>query len=262
MRGTLIAALVCAGLGMDATPGVSQPTSSSEAADERAEALIDQWIATVGGMEAYWGLQSATYTLTTQMYDASSGRLRRTRPRYVAIARLETGEAARIERWEGDDFIAQGFDGQDVIWATMNGEPLAPGDKDFDEALYVGRDVFYWVSLPYKLKDPGVFLHYDGKDEAGRDLVRVAFGEDVGEHDDTWFYTFEEGRSIPVTIAYREEGRENVNLTRWEDIQEFDGYFIPGRRVHVNDMGQITKVLVTTDFVKNPTLEANRFRTP
>ncbi|NNF26561.1 MAG: hypothetical protein HKN73_04965, partial [Gemmatimonadetes bacterium] len=140
--------------------------------------------------------------------------------------------------------------------------PLGPGDKDYDETIYVARDVVYWISLPYKLKDPGVFLHYDGRDDAGLHLVRVTFGENVGEHDDTWFYTFEEGRAVPVRIAYREEGRDNINLTRWEDLQEVEGYFFAGRRVHFDEQGRITKVLATSDFDLNPGVDPSVFTEP
>ncbi len=230
--------------------------------NEQAQVLVDRWIDAVGGMERYWALSSARFTLTTEMYDATSGRLRRTRPRYVTVSRSERGEASRIERWEGDDFIQQGFDGGDQVWATMNGEALGPGDKDFDEAIYVARDVVYWISLPYKLKDPGVFLHYDGQDEEGLHQVRVTFGQGVGEHDDTWFYSFEDGRAVPVRIAYREEGRTNLNLTRWEDLQEVEGYFFAGRRVHFDEEGRVTKVLATSDFDLNPAVEESVFRQP
>ena len=239
----------------------STSTAPSQPADEMAEALVDGWIAALGGMETYWKLRSATYTLTTEIWDPDSGRFRRARPRYVTIARLEAGEAARIERWEGNDFIQHGFDGVQE-WAVMNGEALSPGDKDYDEARYVSGDVFYWISLPFKLKDPGVVLHYDGTDEEGRHQVRVTFGEGVGDHSDTWFYVFEEGRAMPVSIGYREEGRENISRTYWEDIQEVDGYIFTGRRVHVNADGKIWKVLVTTDFVLNPEIDPAVFRSP
>ena len=251
---------VAAGLGGTVLAGSQAEDPSSPA--EAAEALIDGWIEAMGGMESYWQLQSARFTLTTEMWDAESGRLRRTRPRYVTIARTEAGEAARIERWEGDDFIQQGFDGDSHVWAVMNGETLDEGDKDYDEAIYVCRDVFYWVSLPYKLKDPGVFLHYDGVDEDGLHQVRVTFGEGIGEHDDTWFYTFQEGRAVPVRVAYREEGKDNINLTQWEDIQEVDGYFFAGRRVHVDEEGRITKILVTSDFQLNPAVDVAGFSAP
>lgn len=241
--------------------GVARGQTFDAAQDAVAEALVDGWIEALGGMETYWKLRSAEYTLTTRLYDPATGRLRRARPRYVTIARLDSGEAGRVERWEGDDFIQHGFDGQ-TEWAVMNDQALGPGDKDWDEARYVARDVFYWIGLPFKLKDPGVFLHHDGPDEDGRQVVRVTFGAGVGEHDDTWFYAFEEGRALPVSIAYREEGRTNVSRTYWEDVREVDGYVFAGRRVHVNADGRVWKVLETTDFVLNPTVDPEIFRGP
>ncbi len=229
--------------------------------NEMAEALVDSWIEALGGMETYWKLRSARHTLTTEIWDPESGRLRRARPRYVTLARLEAGEVARIERWEGNDFIQHGFDGVQE-WAVMNGETLGPGDMDYDEARYVSGDVHYWIGLPFKLRDPGVFLHYDGTDEDGRHLVRVTFGEGVGDHSDTWFYTFEEGRAMPVSIGYREEGRQNISRTYWEDVQEVDGYVFTGRRVHINADGKVWKVLVTTDFELNPELDPAIFSRP
>lgn len=255
----LAAILSAAALVAQGPAGVARGPTSDSAQDADAEALVDGWIEALGGMETYWRLRSAAYTLTTRLYDPATGRLRRARPRYVTIARLDSGEAGRVERWEGDDFIQHGFDGQ-TEWAVMNGQPLGPGDKDWDEARYVARDVFYWIGLPFKLKDPGVFLHHDGRDESGRQVVRVTFGDGVGEHDDTWFYAFEEGRALPVSIAYREEGRTTASRTYWEDIREVDGYVFAGRRVHVNADGQVWKVLETSDFVLNPTVDPSFFR--
>ena len=253
------AVLLAAALGMT-VPRPSEPApAAAEAAAEKADELVDAWIASLGGMETYWKLESASYTLTTEIWDPASGRLQRARPRYVKVRRLEDGEAARIERWEGSDFIQHGFDGVQE-WAVMNGETLSPGDKDYDEARYVSGDVWYWISLPFKLRDPGVFLHYDGQDDDGLHQVRVTFGEGVGDHNDTWYYAFEEGRTIPVSIGYREEGRRNVSRTYWEDIREVDGYIFTGRRVHVNADGRIWKVLVTSDFVLNPELDPAIFK--
>ncbi len=231
---------------------------SAEASYDMADALVDGWIDAFGGMENYWKLSSASFTVTTEIYDPASGRLRRARPRYVTLARLPTGEAARIERWEGDNFIQHGFDGVRE-WAVMNGETLAAGDKDYDEARYVSGDVFYWISLPFKLRDPGVHLHYDGTDADGRHLVRVTFDDGVGDHNDTWFYEFEPGRAMPVSLGYREEGRQSVSRAYWEDVREVDGYVFPARRVHVNADGRVWKVLVTSDFVLNPALDPSMF---
>lgn len=252
------ATIVAVSTDLGAEPG----DPSAPSADAKAEELVDRWVDALGGMEAYWPLQSARYTLTTEMWDPVSGRLRRTRPRYVTISTTEAGQAARIERWEGDDFIAHGTDGERV-WARMNGEPLGPGDQDFDQVPYVTGDVHYWIGLPFKLKDPGVNLHDRGLDAEGRQVVGVTFGDGVGLHDgDTWTYWFEEGRVWPVQLAYREEGRENWNVLRFEDIRTVDGYTFAGRRVHFNEDGGITKVLYTHDFELNPDLDEGAFSAP
>jgi len=109
--------------------------------------------------------------------------MRRTRSRYVTIARTDAGEISRIDGWEGGDFIQQGWDGVEQ-WATLNGEPLGVGYKDYDQVPYVSGDVQYWISLPYKLRDNGVNLHDRGMDDEGRHVVGVTFGEGIGLHDE------------------------------------------------------------------------------
>lgn len=248
----LLAALTAASALVGAAPRL-------EAQEAVADSLVRRWIEAAGGMENYHRMQSASFTLVTELYDPGSGRLRRARPRYVRIARLPSGEAARIERWEGEDFIVQVFDGEEAR-AWTNGEPLGPGEKDFEETRYVAGDVFYWVSLPWKLEDPGVRLHYEGRDDEGRKVVAVTFGPDVGDHQDRWYYLFEDGRSWPVEIRYVEEGREDINRTFWRDIRSVDGYVFAGERVHIDGEGRVVKILRTMDFELNPEIDEEVFR--
>jgi hypothetical protein len=244
------------------TTRAPEPVRARMDADAVADSLVQNWIDALGGLETYWPLKAARYTLTTEIYDTESGRLRRTRPRYVTIARTDAGELARIERWEGNDFIVQGWDGT-TSWATMNGEPLAEGDMDYDQVAYVSGDVNYWISLPFKLQDPGVNLHYQGVQDDGRHLMVVTFGEGVGLHDgDTWQYWFEDGTTWPVELAYREEGRTNYSHLRFEDIRTVDGYIFVGRRVHFNGSGMLTKVLFSHDFEFNPKVDFSIFAKP
>lgn len=242
-------------------PGAPATPALQEGDDAVADSLVGRWIEAVGGVEAHHRLRSARYTLTTEMYDSASGRLRRTRPRYVTLAKTPGGQATRIERWEGDDFIAHGTDG-DTVWATMNGEPLGPGDMDYDQVPYVSGDVHYWIGLPYKLRDPGVNLHYLGMDQ-DMHLVGVSFGEGVGLHDgDQWRYWFSEGETWPDQLAYREEDSDSWSVLSFQDIRTVDGYLFVGRRVHVNGNGQVWKVLRTHDFELNPELDLRRFQRP
>lgn len=239
----------------------SDPSAATGEHDPRAAALVDRWIDAIGGMDAYHALRDARYTLVTELYDPASERLRRARPRYVTLARTEAGELARVERWEGDDFIAHGWDGERA-WARMNGEELGPGDMDYDQATLVASDVHYWLGLPYKLRDPGLRLHHDGTDGEGREVVRVTFGADVGEHQDLWRYFFVEDRSWPVEIQYVEEGRTEVNRVRFEEIRAEGGYVFVGRRVHVDEEGRLTKVLRISDFEHNPDVDPAVFSPP
>jgi hypothetical protein len=233
-------------------------TPTQEAA--LADSLIESWLQAVGGLDTYALLRSASFTVTTELYDAESGRLKRTRPRYVTINRTDAGEISRVERWEGDDFIEQRWDGS-TGWAAVNGEPLGPGEKDFDQVPYVSGDVQYWISLPYKLRDGGVNLHYRGRDDDGRHVVGVSFGDGIGLHDtDTWEYRFEDGRSWPVEVWYREVTDKDWNRLRMEDIRTVGGYIFVGRRVYHDAQGRRIKVLATTDFVLNPEVTAADFQ--
>lgn len=243
--------------------GSSEMPASSQSAqgDARAQELVDRWIEAVGGMDAFHDFQTARYALTTELYDAASGRLQRARPRYVTLAKMNNEQLSRIERWNwtGAQFIVQAFDG-DTAWAYVNGEPAPPGQMDADQALYVSRDVFYWFSLPFKLRDPGVVLHYDGENEDGLHVVRVTFGEGVGN--DVWWHLFEEGRSWPVETRYQTGGTGSVQRLSFQDIREVDGYFYPAERVHVNDQDRVWKILRMTDVQLNPSVSAEAFTDP
>jgi len=243
--------------------GASSAASSQSRGDARARELIDGWIESVGGMQTFHDFQSARFQLSTELYDPESGRLQRARPRYVTLAKMNGEQLSRIERWNwsGSHYIVQAFDG-DSARAWVDGERTGPGQMDADQALYVSRDVFYWFSLPYKLRDPGVNLHYDGTDDQARDVVRVTFGQGVGEHQDTWWYLFREGRSWPVEVRYQTEGSGGLNRLHWEGIRSVDGYFYPVERVHVNDRDQVWKILRETDVTMNPELSMANFRDP
>ena len=226
----------------------AQAGSGPDSADPEAMALVDAWIEALGGMETYAGFHSARYTFTTELYDPETGRMRRARPRYVTIARTEMGELARIDRWEGNDYIQQGWDGV-ADWAVRNGEPLEYGDRDRDEVRYVSGDVNYWMALPFKLRDPGVHLSYQGRDAEGRHDVMVTFGEGVGS--DVWHYYFEDGRSWPDEVTYQTGGTGGVDHNRWRDLRTDEGYPYVGRRVHVRQ-GRVWKVLRMSDVEINP----------
>ena len=242
--GTLLVVFALGGAELSAQAG-----SGPDNADPEAMAFVDAWIEALGGMETYSKLHSARYTFTTELYEPETGRMRRARPRYVTLARTEMGELARIDRWEGDNYIQQGWDGV-TDWAYRNGEPLEPGDRDKDEVRYVSGDVNYWLALPYKLRDQGVNLAYQGLDAEGRHDVMVTFGEGVGS--DVWHYYFVDGQTWPAEVSYDSGGRGRPQRNLWKDPRTDEGYHYVGRRVHIDAEGRMWKVLRMSEVEINP----------
>ncbi len=244
-----------------------------------ADSLIGLWIDSLGGMETYRNFESASYTITTVMYDTLSGRVKRMRPRYVWIKKGPYGQETRVERWEGNDFIVQGFNGRDE-WATLNGEFLPDTAKDWRETRYVAGDLFYWPGLPFKLLDDGVFLHYRGISDlpgavfrtdpaeavpstgaARYHAVGVTFGEDIGDHQDTWAYYFEPGDAFPTEVTYVEEGLESISRVFWGKTKRVGDirYPVVAQRDWMTRSGKRTKALVVSDFVVNPDIAQSMF---
>lgn len=264
---------------------MSAITTSAIAQDERdaiADSLINMWIDSVGTMETYRKYQSAQFTVTTVLYDTLSGRERRSRPRYVWLKKGPYGEETRVERWEAGPIIQQGFNGRDPAWAAMAGELLPDTAKDAREALYVSRDLFYWVGLPFKLMDPGVYLRYIGlverpgaewtgtapeADETadGRyHAVGVSFAQGVGEHQDVFTYYFAPGRGFPTEVTYVEEGKTDLNRLLWGETRRAGDIRYPyvARRDHITESGKRTKALVITDFRVNVEIPQRKFEVP
>ncbi len=248
-----------------------------------ADSLVGNWIDAMGGMQMYHNFQSASFTVTTVLYDTLSGREKRSRPRYVWIKKGPYGEETRVERWETGGLIQQGFNGRDGAWAAVDNEMLPDSAKDSREALYVSRDLFYWFGLPFKLRDPGVFLDYRGMHElpgkpwvgAPRGnapapdrryhAVGVSFGEGVGEHQDVFTYYFTQGRASPVEVTYVEEGRTSVSRLVWGETERASGpvrYPYVARRDWLTVSGKRTKALIFSDVVINPEIPQARFERP
>lgn len=233
-----------------------------------ADSLVGAWIRAAGGMEAWGSVGSARYTVTTVLYD-SLGRVDWMRPRRVELKKTPAGEWSRIERPEGEGLYVQVF-AADTAWATLNDRPLPADDPAAAESEYVGRDVFYWFGLPFKLRDPGVHLRASrGSGPAhggdGGHEVRVTFGDRVGAHPgDRYFYYFLDADPYPEEVHYIEEGytEEDRNVTLWSDFRSAGPIRYVGTRRWIDDEGRLTKELRIDDVVINPELPDSLFRAP
>lgn len=261
---------------------LARPDPAATPPADPADSLIGLWIDSVGGMDTYHRFQSATFTVTTVLYDTLSGRAMRSRPRYAWLKKGPYGEETRVERWESYGFIEQGFNGQ-TGWARVNGEFVADTAKDWREARYVARDLFYWIGLPFKLRDPGVHLTHMGlvsrpgaefredprepsslPPEDGYHGVEVTFGEGVGDHRDTWTYYFSPAEAFPAEVTYRSEGGRNLNRLIWSEMPRVGEIRYPyvARRDYITASGKLWKALVISDVKVNVEIPQQMFERP
>lgn len=252
---TLMGAAACA-----PEAGGGDAGSEAGAAASPADSAVDAWIEASGGMEAWERVRTLRYTVTTVWYD-SAGDVRRMRPRRVEIEKTAGGFRSRIERPEAEGLYVQVFTG-DTAWAALNGDPLPPDHPAAGESEYVGRDVYYWIGLPYKLRDSGVNLDVASRDEHGLE-VRVTFGESVGQHPgDRYFYLFEDDDRFPEQVHYVTQGGDSRTRTLWRHFREAGPITYVGTRRVLGEADDTTLELRIDDVWINPPLPDSIFRPP
>lgn len=247
----------CAG---DPPGGSGGADAATGEAASTADSALAAWIRAAGGFGAWDEIRSLRYTVTTVLYD-STGDVRWMRPRRVEIRKTDSGFRSRIERPEAEGLYVQVFTG-DTAWATLNGRPLPPDDPAAEESEYVGRDVYYWIGLPWKLLDPGVDRETRAVADSGREL-RVTFGGGIGQHPgDRYFYRFLDADPWPEEVDYVEEGTDDRTRTLWRDFTEAGSITYVGVRRYVDDAGRRTKELRIDDVQIDPVLADSLFAPP
>ena len=116
------------------------------------QALLDRVIVAHGGMDAWVALKDMTFTLTvvslTPQGEVAGAR--------VSLYRLKRHGKARVETVTGDGVLVEGFDGE-RSWALLHGRRLTEADR-LTRAHFQAVNWWYWMGIPFKLRDPGVVL--------------------------------------------------------------------------------------------------------
>jgi hypothetical protein len=227
--------------------------------DERAEQLVDGWIAAAGGPRLWDRVRDLRYTITTVWYDSTGQELRR-RPRQVWIKKTDDAFLVRVERNEVDGRYVQ-------IWnrgarASLNAQPLADTARAVREVEYVAGDLTYWMGLPWKLRDPGVHLAYAQQGDA--QVVHVTFGDNVGLHDGDrfWYYWRDPASPFPSEVHYIEEGQSDADRKQvlLRDLQKLGPGLYLARRIIQNAHGVTMRALLVSDVFVNRGISDSVFR--
>jgi hypothetical protein len=234
-------------------PSALSAQAALNARDPRAEALLRGWVAAAGGRNVWDAIHDIQFTITTVWYD-STGTERRRRPRQVWIDKEDGAFRVRVERAEAEGRYVQVWDGRRA-WATLNGARLADTARAVTETEYVAGDLSYWIGLPWKLFDPGVFLHYLETDpNADGRVLHASFARDVGLNDgDRFWYYFKTGSAFPAEVHYIEQGhpesdRTRVTLDRWGALQR--ARYIEQRTIR-DGRGAPLRALIVSDVRAN-----------
>ena len=193
------------------SPISTEEKSTSTKSPETIQGMefLEKCIAAHGGMENWNKFAGLSYEIE------SGGKTL-----YQLTALKDRRTYSKSEKFE------LGSDGKQV-WVTPNANNV-PGKSP---AFYYNLD-FYFVAIPFVLKDPGVNVTYLGKespDGEGYDLIKISYNSGVGlSAEDVYFLYLDPDnhllRILTYTVSYFDKTNEKVNSAkRYLDYQNVQG---------------------------------------
>ncbi len=189
-----------------------------------ADKIVDRMVAAHGGMEAWAGSPSVSFTdawtFPGSENPAVSNVIVETGPRRAHLEIPATG--ARVG-WDGEK-----------CWSLNWKSPMPP--------RFIATLTYYFVNLPWLVKDPGVVLHEPGRmkltgDETSYITIRVTYEPGVGDTPDDYYVLFIDpenyrlhGCAYVVTYtALLPEGVETSpeHVLLFESFETVDGLSVP-----------------------------------
>lgn len=155
---------------------------------DNPRALVERMVAEVGGIDKLYSLRDVEYTYT--YHDLTGDNKDISLERYVfdgerSWAKYEVREKNVVPQMEGE--VMQGYNGKES-WMTINGA-LVDDPQLMNLCDFLRKTNYYWFTMMFKLLDPGVRYEYSGTkavDGIEYDLIRITFGEEVGDVQDTY----------------------------------------------------------------------------
>jgi hypothetical protein len=185
--------------------------------DEKAIAIVDQVIAAMGGTDRWDKTRFIKFTWAVKKGDARSN----VRTHYWD----KSLQRSRMEGPSSDTKMVVALvnhvtkEGQ----ATKDGQLLFDADakKYVDIAYKTLINDSYWLFMPFKLKDPGVRLRYEGELPAGPvtyDKILVSFDDGVGltSKDKYWLYVNRDTKMIERWSYILTGQSANTTPAAWE----------------------------------------------
>ncbi|MGH9869738.1 MAG: hypothetical protein ACREAA_16440 [Candidatus Polarisedimenticolia bacterium] len=222
-------------------PAAPAPTAFDPSkSDEKAIAVVDQVVAAMGGWPTWNNMRYVKLTFVVQQGDKRLASRVHYWDKHGRRSRME-GETR-----EKKPIIAA------VDHATKEGQVSVDGQllfaEDAKKYLTMANDTLindtYWLFMPFKLKDPGVRLRYEGGVPEGKpvyDKVMVSFDEGIGltSKDRYWLYVNKQTHLIERWSYVLQGQGQSASPTawQWEDWTTVGGLKVSTRRTQ--DGGEV-----------------------
>ncbi|GJM44140.1 MAG: hypothetical protein DHS20C21_09820 [Gemmatimonadota bacterium] len=208
--------------------------SQAHAEEKDARGWIEEMVQTVGSMEKLHALRDVEYRYT---YRTPEGAEDVSTERYVFDGELSWAEYRTMRQMpEGVSSVVQGYDGRST-WVTHDGRPV-DDPQALRRADFLRKTNFYWLVMMQKLLDPGIGYEDLGPQDVDGvmyDRVKVTFGEDVGDAQDTYvLYLHPKTRLVDrFLFTVMDFGKQEPHLMTVQ-YEEIDGVMLPTKRAYVD----------------------------
>lgn len=183
---------------------------------------------------------------------------------------VDTWSSRVVQRVAQDTTVTFGWDGQQAwIYPAGGDVPLNP--------RFWSLTPYYFVAIPFVFADPGVFHTDEGTftyEDRTYDLVRITFGENVGDAPDDYYIVFIDQDTnrvgaIRYTVSYPgfyDAGQRSAeNFMVYQEAQVIDGITFPTtyRSTPWNDgsIGDFATEILLRDVAFRPALPDTFFHT-
>ncbi|MCY3554187.1 MAG: hypothetical protein OXH56_02585 [Gemmatimonadetes bacterium] len=230
--------------------GCAGQESEPETADtvpDRAQVIADEVMEAMGGRDNWDAtryIRFSFFGFRTHYWDKHDGRYR------VSWTDRESGQShvilMNLNTGEGSAFV----DGSEVT-------DVEERERSLERARGAWINDTYWLLMPYKLRDPGVDLAYDGEevvDGTVYDKLHLSFNE-VGNTpgDEYWAYINRETRLMDkwVYLLQLREGQDERSRGewKWNDWRRHGDILLSAERERMDGQKRSHEDLAVLEFV-------------
>ena len=205
---------------------------SAQAQD--AKKMVSDMITAVGGKKNFYSLKNVQYDYEYRNPSAPMTLLNHETHVFRNELSYATYKEHSVSGPNGEK-IVEGYDGNEA-WVTVNGQ-LSDDEQLNNMSRFMRKTNFYWFTMFFKLLDPGVnheFLGNKKVDGKSYDLVKITFGDDVGDAQDTYVLFINKDTGLVDQFLFTVMSFELKDpLLMVMEYETIDGIKIPSKRKYI-----------------------------